>query len=191
MVELNNAIRLVMLQFSFLNPGLIPVSMKRLNHRETQEELVKRKSHSSGVMVIESTEKCSIASFTAELEAAGYEIVGRFYKERINYKCPSGGTYHMVRFLFARHEFAELSDEFKKARGTIRAELRGICKSAMWRVRLFSNPFYKNGEEIPGQSAVSVNLELPTPTWRQPKVGHHLRVVNFAIQIDGPGPACA
>lgn len=166
MVALNGSVRLVAIQFSFSNPDVIPSSVKRLN-RETQEERVERKNHSSGVVVIEPTEKCSSVEFLGELEAAGYEMVDAFYKERIDPKDPRGKrTYHMVRFLFARHKFVELSDEFKKVRDVIRAELRSICESAMWRVRSFSNPFYKNGEEIPDQRTVSINLEVRQPLFR-------------------------
>jgi len=165
-VALDGTVRLVALQFSFSNPDAIPASVKRLN-LETQEERMERKNHSSGVMVIEPTEKCSLAEFLGELEAAGYEMVDGFYKERIDAKDPRGKrTYHMVRFLFARREFVELSDEFKKVRDTIRAELLSICETAMWRVRSFSNPFYQNGEEIPDQRAVSVNLEARQPLFR-------------------------
>ena len=166
MIALNSTVRLVALQFSFSNPDVIPATVKRQD-RETPEERVVRKSHSSGVMVIEPTEKCSLVEFLGELEAAGYEMVDGFYKERIDAKDPRNKrTYHMVRFLFARHEFVELSDEFKKVRDVIRTELQSICESAMWRVRSFSNPFYKNGEEIPDQRAVSINLETRQPLFR-------------------------
>lgn len=184
MVTLNDTVRLVAMQFSFLNPVLVPASVKRLN-RETQGEHMERKSHSSGVMVIEPTEKCSLVEFLGELEAAGYEMVDALYKERINYKDPSGkSTYHMVRFLFARREFAGFSDEFKKAHDDIRTAFVEMCRVAMWRVRAFSNPFYKNGEEIAGQRAVSVNLELPLASWRQVKTDHCLRIVDDAITIE-------
>lgn len=166
MVALNGTVRLVALQFSFSNPDVIPATVKRQD-RETPEERVGRKSHSSGVMVIEPTEKCSIEEFLEELEAAGYEMVDGFYKERIDANDPRGKrSYHMVRFLFARREFVELSDEFKKVRDTIHAELWSICEAAMWRVRSFSNPFYKNGEEIPDQRTVSINLEARQPLFR-------------------------
>lgn len=166
MVALNGTVRLVILQFSFSNPDVIPATVKR-QHRETPEERAVRKSHPSGVMVIEPTKKCSLVEFLGELEAAGYEMVDAFYKERIDAKDPRGKrTYHTVRFLFARREFVELSDEFKKVRDVIRAELQSICESAIWRVRSFSNPFYKNGEEVPGQRAVSINLEARQPLFR-------------------------
>lgn len=165
MVMLNGYIRLITLQFSFSNPDAIPV-MKRLD-RETQEELAERKSHSSGILVIEPTEKCSLVEFLGELETAGYEMVDAFYKERIDPKDPRGKrTYHMVRFLFAHHEFMGLSDEFKKVRDNMRTALSEMCRVAMWRVRSFSNPFYNNGKEIPDQCAVSINLEARQPLFR-------------------------
>jgi hypothetical protein len=165
-VALNGTVRLVALQFSFSNSDAIPVSVKHLD-RETQEERMERKSYLSGVMVIKPTEKCFLAEFLVELEAAGYEMVDAFYKERIDGKDPRGKrTYHTVRFLFARREFAELSDEFKKVRHTVRVELMSICESAMWRIRSFLNPFYKNGEEISDQRAVSINLEVRQPLFR-------------------------
>lgn len=205
MVALNGTVRLVMLQFSFSNPDAIPATVKRQD-RETPEERVVRKSHSSGVMVIEPTEKCSLVEFLEELEAAGYEMVDSFCKERIDAKDPRNRAYHMVRFLFARREFVELSDEFKKVRDVIRAELRSICESAVWRVRSFDNPFYKNGEEISGQRAVSVNLEArqpllrpdgqPVTVWQKDengkrvgdaplplKANYHLRIVGDAVQL--------
>lgn len=89
MVTLNSTVRLVALQFSFSNPDAIPTSVKRLN-RETQEERVERKNQSSGVMVIEPTEKCSLVEFLGELEVARYEMVDGFYKKRIDAKDTSG-----------------------------------------------------------------------------------------------------
>ena len=165
MVTLNGT-RLVMLQFSFSNSNVIPASVKRLN-RETQDERVERKSHSSGVMVVEPTEKCSLVELLEDLEAAGYEMVDGFYKERIDAKDPrSKRTYHMVRFFFARREFMELFDEFKAVRDNIRTELQGICEGALWRVRSFSNPFYGKGEEIFNQCELSINLEARQPLFR-------------------------
>lgn len=166
MVELDSFVRLIALQFSFSNPDVIPASVKRLD-RETPEERNERKKHSNGTLVIEPTENCSLVDFLGELEAAGYEMVDAFYKERIDPKDPYGRrTYHMVRYLFARREFVDLSEEFKAVRDVNSRELRSICEVAMWRVRALLNPFFKDGEEIPGQRAVSINLESRKPLFR-------------------------
>ena len=182
MFALNSTVRLVALQFSFSGHYQAASSIRRLN-RETQEGHVERKSRSSGVMVIEPIERCSIAAFLRELKVAGYEMVDAFYQERINYKNPDDKTtYHMVRFLFARREFAGISNEFKKVRDIISAELRKLCEIATWRVRAFSNPFFKNGEEISGQRAISINLELPH-TVMFGGVGHCLRIRSGVIRL--------
>ncbi len=166
MVSLNGSIRLVVLQFSFSNPDAIPQAVKR-SQPETLSEQNKRNGRSSGIMVIEPTENCSLVEFPGELEAAGYEMVDAFYKERIDPKDPNGRrTYHMVRFLFARHEFVDISDEFRKVRDDIRTALSEMCHAAMWRVRAFSNPFYKNGEKIPEYRAMSINFESRKPLFR-------------------------
>ena len=161
-----DSVRLVALQFGFSNLSVIPASVKRLD-RETTEERNECKNHSSGTLVIEPTENCSLVEFLGELEASGYEMVDAFYKERIDPKDPRGRRmYHMVRFLFARCEFVDLSDEFKAIRDIISRELRGICKIAMWQARAFLNPFYKDGEEIAGQRAISINLTSRKPLFR-------------------------
>lgn len=178
--------------------------MKKLK-RETPDERVVRKSLSNGDMVIEPTVGCSLKQFLEELKSAGYEMVDAFYKERINAKNPRK-PYHMVRFVFARHEFATISDEFKEVRKTILAELKVICENALWRVRAFRNPFYKNGEEIQGEFAISINMEArqplflpngqPVVIWKKDESGervgeaplpispiYHLRVVNRVVSL--------
>ncbi|MDP1688904.1 MAG: hypothetical protein Q8L47_02125 [bacterium] len=166
MITLNRDVRLVLLQFNFSNSDAVPATVKRLNP-ETKKESTERKSRSSGVMVIEPTLKCSIVAFLDELEEAGYEMVDAFYNERVDAKDTRGRrTYHMVRFTFARHEFVDLSDEFRGMRSAIRAELRDLCGNAMWRVRAFSNPFYIDGMESPDQRTLCINLEVRQPLFR-------------------------
>lgn len=184
-------VRMVGFQFSFSNPTVVPSVLKRLS-QETKEESVDRRSRATGVMIIEPTEQCSLLSFLGELEAEGYEMVDAFYQERVDDEYPQGKrTYHMVRFLFTRHEFAEVSDEFRKARDVIRTELQRICEEAMWRVRAFSNPFYGNGEEVDGQRAVSVNLEArvplflpngqPVTMWQKDERGRRIGVAPLPV----------
>lgn len=157
------------MQFSFTNPDAVPSSVKRLP-QETPAERAERKGLTNtvraGESLIQPTEGCSISRFTAELEAAGYELVDASYKPRLDAKDPSGRrTYHMVRFVFARHEFAEPSDEFKKVRESVRVDLQKACDLAYWRTRSFSNPFYQNGEEVPEARAMSINFEARQPRY--------------------------
>lgn len=167
MVALDEAVRMVILQFSFSNPEAIPASVRHLTP-ETWRKHMERKSHSNGVLVISPTPNCSLESFPRDVEESGYEMVDAFYEERIDSKDPHGQRrYHMVRFTFARREFAEASEEFKERRDLYRLDLfEEICRKALWRVRAFDNPFFQNGEAVPGQRALVVNLEGRTPFFR-------------------------
>lgn len=203
------SVRLISFQFSFSNPRIVPHSLKQLEREgETLEKRNERKEREgSGSMIIEPTENCSLVEFLDNLEEAGYEMVDAFYQSRVDPKDPCGRRmYHMMRFLFARREYVDLSDEFKKVQDTIRAELREICAQAMWRVRVFRNPFFKKGEEIPGQHALSINLEArkplfcpdgqPVTVWQKDEDGrrvgdkpipikpdHCLRIKDNAVQL--------
>lgn len=191
---LDDTVRLVILQFSFTNPDAIPPSVKRLDS-ETHKEHVERRARSSGVMVIEPTEKCSIVEFLCELETEGYKMVDALYKERIDPKDPRGNRiYHMVRFTFAGRKFVEMSDEFRGIYDVIRAELDCICKQAMWRIRAFNNPFYANGEEDFLYRALSINIEARQPlfqsdgqtvkVWQKDKDGRRVGDAPLPLKAD-------
>lgn len=159
--KLGSSIRLVTLQFSFTNRDVVPSCIKQLSH-ETQEEAVARKvMPTPSQSVIQPTEDASLVGLPSMLEQAGYELVDAFYKPRIDQK--SGRTYHMVRFVFAHHDHVNISDEFKRVRNTIRVALNDVCTQAMWRVRSFVNPFFKNGTRSEGQNVLSLNFEARKP----------------------------
>jgi hypothetical protein len=190
MLILKESIAEVTLQFSYSDPGVIPLLIKRRNAETKQEcaERAERKKRScaaivaephgvvksrsnvstyihrrNGAIVINPTRNCSLAQFVEELEVAGYEIISAFYQERIDAE-NRRKTYHMTRFVFIRREAVRFSNEFQKGRvAANRRELFEICKTALWRVRAFLNPAYRNGEEILGQHAVSINLEVRQP----------------------------
>jgi len=207
MVASDSFNRLVLVQFSFSNSDAIPQVVKRLKP-ETTEEQAERKSHSNGVLVIEPTANVSLVDFLGELEAAEFEIVDAFYKERIDPKDPrKKRTYHTVRFTFAHREYVDLSDEFKKVRDVIRTEFLEVCKKAMWRVRAFLNPYFEDGAEVAGLSTICINLEgrqplflpngQPVVVWQKDEGGnrmgqapiplqpkYYLRVVDHAVQLE-------
>lgn len=131
-------------------------------------ERQERKEQGSGEQIIAPTEKCCLLPFSEDLEMAGYALVDAIYQNRQRY---GGGpntdkTYHAVRFTFARHELATPSEEFLKVRDEIRGEFGAMCCDALWRVRAYKNPFFLKGEEVAGQTAVSINLEARIPLYR-------------------------
>lgn len=161
--------RLVTLQFSFTNPQVVPSTLKVIKPETPRTSDARRQESgkNGGALMIVPTERCSLASFLSELEAAGYEMVDALCQRR--WQPPVSGqkrkTCFMVRFTFAQKEFAEISDEFRVVRDNIRADCMMMCRNALWRVRAFSNPCFKHGEELRGQRAISINMEVRVPRY--------------------------
>lgn len=199
----------IMFQFNFTNERFVPLTVERFKP-ETKADHVARKAPQgkrSGTMVIAPTENCSLKELLPGVELAGFEMVAASYQERIDAKDSGGGRrYHTVRFVFARSEDAEISNELWSLRDILRSELQEMCDDAMWRVRVYSNPFFKNGEEISGRRALSFNFEARVPLYRpngEPvavwqkdedgarvgdapvpiSAGHHLRFEGNAVQL--------
>ena len=162
MIELNRSVRLIILQFSFSNPDLVPTILKEqeLDTLESRNERKSRKG--SGKMVISPTENSSLSGLLDDLKISGYELVDAFYQPRTHPKNPHI-TYHMVRFVFARNEYVNISDEFKKMRGKICDELQGLCEKTMWRVRAFLNPYSVDNRKDSEYHVLSINLEARKP----------------------------
>ena len=159
---LGPSVRLVSLQFSFSNPDVVPDCVKRLPAETPTQATARKTVPVPGQAVIQPTEDISLAEIPKMLEDSGYELVDAFYRPRVDPSNPKK-TYHMVRFVFAHREHVSLSSEFKLVRERIRLALNEICTHAMWRTRSFLNPFYRNGEGIEGQYAMSLNFEARKP----------------------------
>ncbi|NCF75189.1 MAG: hypothetical protein GWO87_01735 [Xanthomonadaceae bacterium] len=155
-IKLDESIPLLTLQFNFSNCKVTPKIIKKINS-EKQEERVARKKIASGVQVIIPTPNTSLLLFPKQLREAGYELVDAISQERINANA-NNSKYHMVRFVFSRHECAEPSEEFLKYSDIVHSELDKICRQALWRVRGYLNPFYKKGKNF-----VSINMEVRIP----------------------------
>lgn len=184
--------RWIALQFSFSNSNVIPVGIRNLK-RETGDERQDRKNHCTGMQVLQPTLNCDLANLPADLESVGYELVGAHCQERIDAKGRIG-KYWMVRFIFVQRQFVVPFDEFRKVRTIVRSGLQEMCTVAMWRVRIFSNPFFQNGKEIPGQRAVSINMEVrkplyhpdgkPVTVWQKDQWGDRIGEAPLPIQPD-------
>jgi len=161
-LKLDQSVRIVTLQFSFSNPAVLP-SFLDMGIEEWPNELVERKIQNHGDMVIAETHNCDISRFLAELERTGYCLVSGFCQERINHNKKSQGTYWMVRFMFVRKDCVRVSEGFEKVKHLVRAGLLELVSEALWRVRAFRNPFFKDGEEVTGECALSINLEVRKP----------------------------
>jgi hypothetical protein len=106
---------------------------------------------------------CYLGEFPFAIESAGYELVDARYEERIHQK-DARRTYHMVRFVFLRDvSINGLHEEFLRNRNSLRKDLETMCRNALWRVRIFSNPLYKNGVKTPDERVMQINMEVRQP----------------------------
>ena len=161
--KLGSLIRLVIMQFSFSNPDIVPECVKRLPH-ETVEEAVARKALPvTRQPLIQPTEDVSLVEIAGMLEQERYELVSAFCKPRINQN--AFGTYYMVRFVFAHRMYLDISPEFKLVQSRIREALNEICVPALWRTRSFLNPFLRGGRHY-GQYTLSMNFEVRKPLFQ-------------------------
>lgn len=158
--------RLVMIQFSFSNKNVVPKFAVRLRQKEKPLEAALRVIRGTGVQVIEPTYHVSVAQLLDGLTLNRYALTDATYQERIGGKTAQE-RYHAIRFEFTPVKLAMLTEEFDKKWDHAIAGFRRICEDAMWRVRGFDNPYYENGEEVPGQRALSLNMEF-----REPLVDH-------------------
>ena len=164
-------IRLIIIQISFSNPQIVPDCVRKIK-QETEKDRKIRTSRNSGVTIIHPTENCSLVGFIGDICEA-YELVDAFHQERIPKKVSGQSNryfgqsmqeyYQTLRFVFARKDFVSPSPEFQELQDKVLSSLMGICDMALWRVRVFNNPYFQDGKEIIGQRAISVNLENRSP----------------------------
>lgn len=157
---MNGAVRLVMLQFSFSNLKLVPACLKQKGE-ESPSEFVVRKSEIRGEQFLEPVESVGCLSFLSDLALADYVLVDAFAKIRKR----GGRPYAMslAQFIFSDTEHANSSEEFLRVRPSAELALRQLLEQGMWRVLAFLNHFFKDGEMVEDQYAISVNLVARVP----------------------------
>jgi len=150
-------VSLISIQASFSNRRLVPDSIPA-RQAETAIESISRKLVKTGELVIDPIPNCSLEQFVGQLEAAGFELVDAFSQERVNHK-DLKRPYQMIRFIFARRERAHPTEIFQAQSDVVRWDLQKLLRTAFWRVRIFRNPFIRDGKQLPGEFSLSVNLE--------------------------------
>lgn len=165
--------RMITLQFSFPNDDAVPIGLRSMKS-ETEEMATARRNgckSPAGVDLLNGAypEKTNLVDFPISIVRNGYVLVNALYQSRRD-QHDSSKTYHMIRFAFARKNFEDLSDErlqkFLPYRGLMLAELQEVCSLAFWRVRLFRNQYYREGNPT-GHNAISINLEGRRPLFER------------------------
>jgi hypothetical protein len=167
-LKLDKTVKCLYLQFSFSNRNTVPkwLPWKEEETADQSKERRARKTHGAGmgVCVIEPTESCSIESLPDEVAPAGFYLVDAYAQQRTDPNNPRKRWY-MARFIFIRTEELDPNreDELKGLREGVEVGLQELCILALWRVRAWKNPYFKDGEPVEGLHAASVNMEVRKP----------------------------
>lgn len=199
MLRLESSVRLVIIQFSFKRVECVPESIKMVMPETHDEAQARKKRSVGGQLVIPSTENTSLFDFLNDLGESDYKLVGAFHQLR-DYK-------NMVRFTFARRKVASPRKEFLAKRDSIFSDLREMCRTVMWQVCVYRNPFFSDGEptdEHTFQVCPNVRTPLfrpdgtPVTVWQKDKNGekvgkaplpltpdHCLRAIDGVVDLQG------
>lgn len=190
LVNVQPGVRLILLQFSFSNPEVVPHSVCQLG-RELGAERRMRENLPAGKLVIEPHEDVGLAGFVMQLRTNGYELVDAFHQLRDDQRNPRR-TYQMVRYVFMRREHVCSTASFVQVRATLLNGLLDLLVQALWRCRVYLNPLFVDGCRVVGESAVSINLDARKSlfscgqriaVWRRDENGEKMGEAPMPIQL--------
>jgi hypothetical protein len=180
--------REISLQFSFNNPASIPQFLEDLPEESAEIAAVRGQLNEKG----SGTDLTNGGQFRGKmvdlrnlpvgLLNSEYELVGVWKQKRIQTKTgwAKGKPYWMIRFRFRlKDQLAEYQakigkqawQELVEKRPMLLGELVTTCSLAFWQVRAWRNPWFQDGQILPGVYAISLNFEgrQPLYEWDPPK----------------------
>lgn len=172
-IKLEENVRLLIVQADLNSYDAIPFSLLNKGEETKQESKTRKirgKMSAPDNIAAEIKDKKIFAAYLPiSLLTNNFVLVNAEYRKRQDKKI-TNLLYHSVRYTLVRKKFENLDDaELKKFlpfRGIHSAGLQEICELALWeKLRVYRNPFYDKGIEIPGQSAVSINLNGRKPLY--------------------------
>lgn len=202
-IPLNSNDRLLIVQFDLGNFEALPFRLPDKGtetKQEANQRRVQNKKNDRSARLADKNGKVFAVYMPISLYENDYALVNAEYRERID-KNRRDTFYHVVRYTFVRKAFEKKNDqsfqEFLPWRGIHSAGMQELCELAIWgQVRIYRNPFYENGIEIPGHSAISINLDARVPLYESNtsaetftpddanKPDHLLVIVKNSLMLD-------
>jgi hypothetical protein len=177
--------RLLFIQFDLNNYEALPFNLPNLG-KETIESARRRRAanrvNAVKTKLVDLQKKIFAAYIPISLYTSGYVLVNVQHYERIDQN-NKNIYFNALRYTFVRKEFERKDDEelkkFLPFRGVHYAGLQELCELVLWeKLRIYRNPFYTDGKEIPGQHAISLNLD-----GRKPLFESNRSASNFVPEI--------
>ncbi len=191
------AISIIVVQFSFSNPRVIPPHLPD-KAMETRHQQVARKDNPTGVQYLPSTQNVDVSTLLDEMHRLGYVLIDAFHQERPNKTAGARRycekeTYHTCRFDFCHGTQAQLTVQQAICLPDWESDLLKLCQDARWQVRAFVNPLYANHEPVEGKKSVSINLESRRPISGSSKADFKLTTIDGQLELaktsESPLPA--
>lgn len=127
----------VNLHFSFTNANVIPAGVRSVPE-EAEDKRKKRLAAlpaTPDAKILESTKRCSLSQFVAELEGAGYALADAFHQKR-EYLDGRKGGYHIARFAFRLPQTDGIPSDASVG-DVEHTALARLCREAFWRPKAY------------------------------------------------------
>lgn len=185
-------VKLLCIQFSFQNEILAPASLWGLitESKEKSKIRIQRNisNNDDNLLIFKPfpTRIC-LSELPSELLEHGWELVDASIQTRVNDNFPEQMKFYVTpKFYFAPKGLALIVDDFdKKFKGLAYSELQSLCDISLWRLRLFRNPYYENGQIDPNFNHFSINCEEREPRFENNGQIKIEPLDNLTLSIDG------
>ncbi len=174
--------REITLQFSFTNMAAIPQFLEDLPEESLENATARREmnSHGTGTDLTNGGQfrgkMIDLRELPAGILQTDYELVGVWKQQRLQTKqgWAQGRPYWMIRFRFRhKNHVAEYRSaigeeawkEMIKKRPMLLGELVTICSLSFWQMRAWRNPWFQDGDLLPGAHFISLNFEGRQPLY--------------------------
>ena len=150
-------VRLVVVQFAIANPDIVPLYVP-VKEQLAVKEFTDRKeagSEQEFKPILDSVPDVFCLDFAEDLACQEFELVDAFLKPVTHTARP----HTKAQFVFASKPFVDSSSDFIVVKEGLMQDLDLLFNDAMWRVRAFRNPFYRDRKAVDGQFALSINLD--------------------------------
>jgi hypothetical protein len=188
LADVNEKDREISLQFSFMNLAAIPQFLEDLPEESTEDATDRRQlnNKATGVDLTNGGQfrgkMIDLRRLPADILRTDYELVGVWKQKRLQTKKGWGENrpYWMIRFRFCNQDHlteyrAKMGEQAWQAmvekRPMLLGELVTICSLSFWQMRAYRNPWFQNGNLLPGVHFISLNFEgrQPLYEWDSPK----------------------
>ncbi len=180
-ITLNKDRRLVVLKFSVANREVLPLGVLGVEERAWQNKATTTNEH-AGITLVEPRDRCSLHELLEGLEVY-HELADAFCIKEPKREFSPGR--YVIQFTFCERAFVRCPEHFAKRRHMIHLGLKGLCGSALWVAKIYSNPHFENGARVPGVCSASINCDgrtalldaggKPLMEWQRDAAGKPLR----------------